>query len=239
MVSGDHSGIGVGVALPGRNLTASSASGQDVGYFLVTVPDPGSPPASPGSPAADADQIGKNIAAVHEFYARQERELSRSQRLAESIAGAIGRPAFLGAIVGFVAIWIAINAWRVGMGVAAFDPSPYFWLQGLVSLSALLMTTVVLIKQNRLARSAEQRAHLDLKVTLLIVQKAAKLIDLLEELRRDAPNIPDRHDAHATALQHAMDPGSVLEALTESAPLVEATEPNESGGLGAANAEPF
>jgi uncharacterized membrane protein len=205
----------------------------------VTVLDPASPPASPGTVAADADQIGKNIAAVHEFYVRQERDLSRSQRLAENFAGAIGHPAFLGAIVGFVAIWTAINAWRVGIGLVAFDPAPYFWLQGLVSLSALLITTVVLIKQNRVARLAEQRAHLDLKVTLLIEQKVAKLIDLLEELRRDAPNIPDRHDPHATALQQAMDPGRVLEALTESAPLVEATESNQSGAPGASNAEHF
>ncbi len=36
---------------------------------------------------------------------------------------------------------------------------------------------------------AEQRAHLDLKVTLLTEQKAAKLIDLLEELRRDLPKL--------------------------------------------------
>jgi len=121
------------------------------------------------------------------------------------------------------------------MGKAAFDPSPHFWLQGLVSLCALLMTTVVLIKQNRVARLTEQRAHLDLKVTLLIEQKAAKLIDLLEELRRGAPNIPDRHDAHATALQQAMDPGRVLEARTESATPLDATESNEPSARGTPN----
>ena len=62
-------------------------------------------------------------------------------------------------------------------------PPPYHWLQGLVALGALLTATVVLGKQNRLARLEEQRAHLELKATLLTEQKAAKLIDLLEELR--------------------------------------------------------
>ena len=176
------------------------------------------PPSTDTSPAVEADQIGLNIAAVHEFYARQERALSRSQRLAERIAGSIGHPAFLGAILAFVATWIGANEWCAASGHSAPDPAPYFWLQGMVSLSALLITTVVLIKQNRLARLAEQRAHLDLKVTLLIEQKTAKMIDLLEELRRDAPDIPDRHDAHAVALQQALDPGQVLEALTELAP---------------------
>lgn len=173
----------------------------------------------------EPEEMAQNIAAVQAFYARHERELSRSQRLAERIASAVGRPAFLGAILGCVGLWIAGNSMRLASGSPALDPAPYFWLQGLVSLSALLITTVVLIKQNRVARLAEQRAHLDLKVTLLIEQKVAKIIDLLEELRRDAPDIPNRHDPHATALQQAMNPDRVLAALDESAPLTEAEEP--------------
>ncbi len=73
----------------------------------------------------------------------------------------------------------------------------------------------MLVKQNRLARLAQQRAHLDLKVTLLTEQKAAKMIDLLEELRRDLPNVRDRHDSGAAALQQSMDPDLVLAALDE------------------------
>jgi uncharacterized membrane protein len=62
---------------------------------------------------------------------------------------------------------------------------------------------------------AEQRAHLDLKVTLRTEQKTAKLIDLLEELRRDMPNVRDRHDPEATALQKSVNPDRVLAALDE------------------------
>jgi len=75
--------------------------------------------------------------------------------------------------------------------------------------------TVVLTKQNRLAKLEEQRAHLDMKVTLLTEQKAAKLIDLLEELRRDLPNVRNRHDPEAAALQQSMNPELVLAALDE------------------------
>jgi uncharacterized membrane protein len=96
-----------------------------------------------------------------------------------------------------------------------FDPPPFFWLQGIVGLGALLTATAVLTKQNRLAKLAEQREHLDLKVTLLTEQKAAKLIDLLEELRRDLPNVSNRHDPEATALQQSMSPDSILAALDE------------------------
>jgi uncharacterized membrane protein len=101
------------------------------------------------------------------------------------------------------------------LGITEFDPAPFIWLQGIVGLGALLTATVVLIKQNRLAKLAEQRAHLDLKVTLLTEQKAAKLIDLLEELRRDLPNVRNRHDPEAAALQQSMNPDMVLAALDE------------------------
>ena len=46
-------------------------------------------------------------------------------------------------------------------------------------------------------------------------QKAAKLIDMLEELRRDLPNVENREDLEATALQRSMNPDLVLAALDE------------------------
>jgi uncharacterized membrane protein len=163
----------------------------------------------------ERDQIGQNIEAVREFYTREEQKISSSQRVLERISGFVGQPIFLGFILLFVALWILANVVLRHFGMVEFDPPPFFWLQGIVGLGALLTATVVLIKQNRLAKLAEQRAHLDLKVTLLTEQKVAKLIDLLEELRRDLPNVKDRHDPEAAAMQQSMNPDLVLAALDE------------------------
>ena len=182
-------------------------------------------PAIPSAPQPDArdtsfdserDQITQNIEAIQEFYTREDQKISRSQRVLERISNFIGQPVFLGFILLFVALWIIANTFLRQQGLAEFDPAPFFLgLQGIVGLSALLTTTVVLIKQNRLARLEEQRAHLDLKVTLLTEQKAAKLIDLLEELRHDLPNVRNRHDPEAVALKQPMSPDLVLAALDE------------------------
>lgn len=99
--------------------------------------------------------------------------------------------------------------------LAAFDPAPFHFLQGIISLGALLIATVVLAKQNRLARLDERRSHLDLKVMLLTEQKTAKLINLLEELRRDLPNVKNRHDVEAATLQESMSPDNVIATLDE------------------------
>ncbi len=175
-------------------------------------PPPETPEASAGS---ERDQISQNIEAVLDFYTREDQKISRSQRILERVSLVIGKPGYLGFILLFVALWMLCNEVLILAGLRPFDPAPYFWLQGLVGLGALLTATVVLSKQNRLARLAEQRAHLDLKVTLLTEQKAAKLIDLLEELRRDLPNVRNRQDPQAAALQQSMNPDRVLAALDE------------------------
>ena len=174
------------------------------------------PPADTASgESAELGQVGQNIAAVHDFYSREEQKRSASQRHAERIGGFVGRPAFLVAILLFVATWMGANLALTASGIAPFDEAPFFWLQGLLGLAALLATTVVLIKQNRVAKLGEQRDHLDLKVTLLIEQKTAKLIDLIEELRRDLPNVKDRHDSDAVVMRQPMRPQAVLAALDE------------------------
>jgi uncharacterized membrane protein len=182
--------------------------------------NPAVPPASPADARdtpfqSERDQISQNIEAILEFYTREEQKISRSQRILERMSGFMGQPVFLGFILLFVALWMFANAVLRQSGMAEFDPAPFIWLQGIVGLGALLTATVVLTKQNRLAKLAEQRAHLDLKVTLLTEQKAAKVIDLLEELRRDLPNVKNRHDPEVAALQQSMNPGMVLAALDE------------------------
>jgi uncharacterized membrane protein len=182
----------------------------------AAAPSPASPPeAGAAPPGSERDQISQNIAAVLEFYAREEQKIGRTQRIVERISTWVGQPAFLVVIVLFVVGWMLVNEGLLAFRIAPFDPEPFAWLQGIVGLGALLTATAVLAKQNRLARLAQQRAHLDLKVTLLTEQKAAKMIDLLEELRRDLPNVRNRHDSGAVALQQAMDPHLVLAALDE------------------------
>jgi uncharacterized membrane protein len=165
----------------------------------------------------EPDQLVENIEAVQSFYLSEEQKISRSQRLLERTGHLTGRPIFLAFILIFVVLWIIANVTLRHYGVPPFDPPPFAWLQGMIGLGALLTATVVLIKQNRIARISEQRAHLDLKLSLLTEQKTAKLIDLLEELRRDLPNVRNRHDPEAASLQQSMNPHLVRAALDEGA----------------------
>jgi uncharacterized membrane protein len=88
-------------------------------------------------------------------------------------------------------------------------------LQGGIDLTTLLMTTMILITQNRQEKHTEQRRHLDLQVTLLVEQKVTKVIALVEELRHDLPNVQNRQDPQAEAMQEVLDPHAVLSALDD------------------------
>lgn len=159
--------------------------------------------------------ISQNIEAIADYYKREDQRIGRAQRLLERVGAAIGRPLFLGAVLLFVAMWILLNLMAPRMGAAAFDPPPFSALQCIVSLSALLITTIVLIGQNRLAKLEQRRGQLELQVNILTEQKTTTLIRLLEELRRDLPMVHDRHDPDAASLQLPTDAKQILTALEQ------------------------
>ena len=135
------------------------------------------------------------------------------QRGIERITAALGRPRSIYVVLTVVALWVGFNAFAGALGVRPPDPPPCDELQAVVGLAALLMTIMVLTTQNRQSKHAEQRAHLDLQVNLLAEQKVAKLIALVEELRRDMPAVPNRVDHVAEVMTEPLDPKVVMNAL--------------------------
>jgi len=160
----------------------------------------------------------QEVESVASIRARAELRLNRHQRMMEVLTAALGRPRTVYAILSVVLGWVVANTIIPGvLGGKRIDPPPFFWLQGTIALAALLMTTLVLITANRQSRNAEERSHLDLQVNLLAEHKVAKLIALVEELRRDLPMVKDRIDHEANDMQEAVDPHAMLEALERSA----------------------
>jgi uncharacterized membrane protein len=178
---------------------------------------PTAPPIAPGAPAPATEgmpeHISQNIDRILAFHKREEIKLSDSQRRLEHIARWLGRPLYLLYAVTVAIVWLLYNMLALRLRLPRFDPPPFFWLQGLVSLAAFFTTIVVLITQNRQARFEAHRLNLDLQLNLLTEQKTTKLIHLIEELRRDLPMVHDRQDAVADAMQTPTDATQVLEAL--------------------------
>ena len=178
--------------------------------------------AEDGTPILPA-HIEETVKAIGRVQAQHENEATPLERLMEQLTAAIGRPAFLVWLALAVAAWTLGNALSPRFGYAPIDPPPFSWLQGAISLSALSVTVIILTSQRRADKLAGLRAQLTLELAILGEQKTAKVIDLLEEHRRDNPLMADRSDPEANDMAKPADPEAVLEAIA-AAPAAETDE---------------
>ncbi|MBK4735873.1 DUF1003 domain-containing protein [Noviherbaspirillum pedocola] len=161
------------------------------------------------------DSVNENLNKVGRLTDREERRATPLQRSIERVCLLFGHPLYFATFVVACICWVSVDMLIHHFRHVYFDEPPFFWLQGIITCNGVLITMAVLIRQNRLAQIEEKRGHLELQVNLLAEQKAAKIIQLLEELRADLPNIKQRHDPDANRMQESPDPESIIEALEE------------------------
>jgi len=157
--------------------------------------------------------VEDTVQAIARLHAEHHNQASATEHVIDRLTSIIGSSGFLGSIPLFVAAWISLNVSLSAHGYGAFDPPPFSWLVGALALLSVCMATLILTSQRRADRLANRRDQLNLEVSILAEQKAAKIIELLEELRRDSPNVRDRRDTEATAMASSAEPQAVLEAL--------------------------
>ena len=75
---------------------------------------------------------------------------------------------------------------------------------------------MILATQAREEEAARHRSQLTLQLASLSEQKIAKVIALLEEQRRDSPQLASRHDREAEEMSKPVDPGHVLERIKDT-----------------------
>lgn len=116
-----------------------------------------------------------------ETIARLERDARRlrspAERVSDACVHAMGSMPCLLAHVALFAGWVLVNTGRGGP-LPVFDPFPFGILTLLVSTEAVFLAIFVLISQNRMARAADRRAHLDLQVSLLAERELTALLHL-------------------------------------------------------------
>jgi uncharacterized membrane protein len=126
-----------------------------------------------------------NIAAIAKLEEEALDRRSRTERQSDAIVRFIGSPKFLLLHVILVSGWIAANLSLIP-GVRPFDPFPFGILALFVSSESVFLTIFVLISQNRMARQAERRSHLDLQVGLLAEQELTTVLQMLQKLCQHA-----------------------------------------------------
>jgi len=135
-----------------------------------------------------------------------------AQRNIEWLTDRIGRPWFAYMLISFIVLWIAID--RIAQH--HFDNTSFSLLQLILSIVSVLIAVFILITENRQGDHADQRAKVTLQIALINEQKTAKIIELLEQQRKDSPHLPDREDKEANLMAEATDLRTAIEKLEEA-----------------------
>src|SRR5690349_20407487 len=160
--------------------------------------------------------IESTVRSIAELHTQHDQRTTMLQRTVDRTTAWVGRPAFIGVLTAVVLGWVLGNLVISWMGHEPWDPPPFAWLASLLSLMALYMTVLILATQRHDDELASHREQLTLELAILSEQKSAKIIELLEELRRDSPHLANRNDAEAGAMSKPADPQAVLEAVVDT-----------------------
>ncbi len=167
------------------------------------------------SPPILPAHIEETVRAISELHAQHHRRATPVQRIVDRSVALIARPRFVALLTAFIVAWIFLNGVLSTRGFRV-DAPPFQILQDLGELLALYITILILITQRREDELTQHREQLTLELAILGEQKSAKIVQLLEELRRDNPIIPDRIDEEAEALSIPADPQAVLDAIKDA-----------------------
>ena len=170
------------------------------------------------------EPVQRNIATIIQLETEHGQTIPLHHQLLERVAASFAQPKFLyGQIIFFSGWWIC--SYLSSHGILPKDLAKFSLREDGLSVASLLISTGVLVYQNRQEKIAEERSHLTLQINLLTEQKIVKIITLLEELRTDLPNVHDRHDLEVTEMQQPIDPQSLLIAIKESLNPEESLDP--------------
>ncbi len=133
------------------------------------------------SARATSESARKNI----ETVVRIEEEAGKQRSLGERISDVFTR--FMGSMTFAVLHLVLFAAWfSINLGatpIPVFDPFPFGILTLIVSAEGVMLAIFVLISQNRMSRQANQRAHLNLQISLLAEQETTKLLQKVQSIQ--------------------------------------------------------
>jgi uncharacterized membrane protein len=165
------------------------------------------PPPQPGSLNR---ALERNIEAVERRRRAEAATASFEERVAWAITRFTGSMRFVYFHLAVYGFWIIANLGWVP-GVPSWDPT-FVVLAMVASVEAIFLSTFILITQNRMAAAADQRADLDLQISLLAEHEVTKLVAMVSAIT-DHLGIANEVGEEVEELKRDVAPEAVLDAI--------------------------
>lgn len=130
-----------------------------------------------------ASAVEENVQAIKRWERAILLARSKAEQVGDWVAYTAGSGPVLVLHVVWFGAWVTVNA-GVIRGIRPFDSFPFPFLTMTVSLEAIFLALFVLASQNRLARQADKRSHLDLQIDLLAEREMTAVLQLLQDIAR-------------------------------------------------------
>jgi uncharacterized membrane protein len=157
--------------------------------------------------------VDRNIQTLLERRRAEERARSTQERIAEWLGRFAGSMPFVWIHAALVAVWVGMN---VGLLPGPrFDPD-FVKLATAASVEAIFLTTFVLVTQNRMAALADQRADLDLQISLLAEHELTRLIRISDEMARRLGVPLEERERELADTRRDVDPEEVLDRIEDA-----------------------
>jgi uncharacterized membrane protein len=123
--------------------------------------------------------VRENIEAVANLEQEFLLGRTRMERAIDRVAGFTGSLKFVVGHLGWFGAWFVMNGVEIPR-IPHFDPYPYELLSVIVSCEAVILSALVLMKQNRMGQHADEREHLHLQINLLAEKETTNIIQTLQ-----------------------------------------------------------
>jgi uncharacterized membrane protein len=106
---------------------------------------------------------------------------SSSERFADGVGVFAGSLSFVVFHLLLLVAWLLVNSGYIG-GLRPFDPYPFSLLGMIVAMEAVILSSFILMRQNRMMRRGELRNHLNLQVDLLAEKEITKVLQMVRAI---------------------------------------------------------
>ena len=126
------------------------------------------------------EAVTANIRSVSDMEASLEQHRTFVDRVADLIGGFSGSMTFVFIHICWFIAWFLLNT--LPLGLKHFDPYPFILLAMIVSVEGVLLSTFVLMKQNRMQQRIDIRDQLNLQIDLLAEKEVTKSLQMLRAI---------------------------------------------------------
>jgi uncharacterized membrane protein len=156
----------------------------------------------------------RNVETIAKIEKAAENHRTFGERVADHFAAVVGSWTFIILQSVLLALWVVLNvvAW-----VEHWDPYPFILLNLALSFQAAYASPIIMMSQNRQARLAERRNHLDLQINLLGEQETTEILHLLRKLCEKEGIDVGTEEPTVAALEQQTKPERVIRQIEKMA----------------------